>query len=143
MKILFDTSVIIAALVDQLPNHEAAFETFLQFSSASNQGYCSTHALAECYAVMTALPLSRRILPDEARTLIEESIRGRLTIVDLSTQHYISAIDRVASQGAGSGLIYDALHVEAAIEASCKRVYSYNLAHFRRIVPTTIELLAP
>lgn len=143
MKILFDTSVIIAALVDQLTNHDAAFETYLQFSSDPNQGYCSTHALAECYAVMTALPLPRRILPDEARRLIEDSIRGRLAIVELNTQHYIRAIDRVASEGASSGLVNDALHLEAAIEIGCTRVYSYNLAHFRRIVPPEIELLAP
>lgn len=49
----FDTSVLVPAVVDQLANHEAAFEAFLNHTASPHRAYCSTHALAECYATMT------------------------------------------------------------------------------------------
>ena len=79
MRTLFDTSVLVPALVDQLGNHRAAFQALHRCTDGDDRGYCSTHALAECYATLTALPLPRRVLPEEARALVEESICGRLS----------------------------------------------------------------
>ena len=78
MRTLFDTSVLVPALVDQLGNHRAAFDALRRYTDDDDRGYCSTHALAECYATLTALPLPKRVLPEEARSLVEESICGRL-----------------------------------------------------------------
>ena len=65
MRTLFDTSVLIPAVVDQLGNHEAAFDAFRQHGDGERRGCCSTHALAECYATLTALPLPSRVLPEQ------------------------------------------------------------------------------
>ena len=143
MTVLFDTAVIIPALVDQLPNHEAAFAAYARFSSDPERACCSTHALAECYAVLTTLPLPRRILPDEARRLVEESVSGRLDVIELGSADYAAAMEAVSSRGAGSGIVYDALHVQAAVKAGCTRIYSYNLPHFRLLCPRNIELATP
>ena len=70
MRVLFDTSVLVPAVVDQFANHEAALEGLLRYTAGRHAGYCSTHALAECYATLTALPLPRRVLPAEARQLV-------------------------------------------------------------------------
>ena len=95
MKVLFDTSVLVAATVAQLRNHEAAFDCFARYTSGNHQGYCSTHALAESYATLTALPLNRRIQPLEAQRLIDETLVPRLRIVELSGPAYRDAIRRV------------------------------------------------
>jgi len=143
MKVLFDTSVIVPALVDQLSQHPACFAKYISYTSGDNQGFCSAHCLAECYAVLTALPLPRRITTDEALLLIKESIIDRLEIVSLNPAHYLDAIADVARHGLTSGIVYDALHISAAVQASCSRIYTNNLEHFRTICPAQILVSAP
>jgi len=143
MKVLFDTSVLVPALVDQLSTHPASFDTFITYTSNDHQGVISAHCLAECFSVLTALPLPRRITAPEAHRLIEESILGRLEVIPLEVDDYREAITMVAARGLSSGIIYDALHVRAAIKASCERIYTKNLDHFRPLCPRHIVLSAP
>jgi predicted nucleic acid-binding protein len=70
MKVLFDTSVLVAAVVADLKNDETALECLLSYSQEPHQGFSTTHALAECYATLTAFPLKRRIQPSEAGILV-------------------------------------------------------------------------
>ena len=143
MRVLFDTSVLVPAVVDQLPNHEAALDALLSYTDAEHAGYCSTHALAECYATLTALPLQRRVLPAEARQLVEESLLGRLTAVPLTRDDYLDAVRRVSHAGLASGVICDALHVRCAERIPVDRVLTCNLADFERLRPAGIAVMAP
>lgn len=143
MKAFFDTSVLIPAMVDQLSNHERCFPTFREYAGNGSDGYCSTHVLAECYSVMTALPLRRRISPSDARQLIRTTVAERLTVVSLGSDDYLEAVDRVSEKGLVSGIIYDALHLIAAERAGCERVYTYNIDHFRQLGDGAIAVTAP
>ena len=143
MRVLFDTSVLVPAVVDQLANHEAALDALLGYTAGAHAGYCSTHALAECYATLTALPLRRRILPAEARQLVEESLLGRLTAVPLTRDDYLDAVRRVSHGGLASGVIYDALHVRCAERIPVDRILTCNLADFERLRPAGIAVMAP
>ena len=143
MNVLFDTSVLVPAFVDQLSNHPGAFETFSTYTSVEHRGYCSTHALAETYSVLTALPLQKKIHSVEARMLIEENIISRLHIVELDGNAYIRAINSAAHLGLGSGIVYDSLHVEAAKVASCSRIFTYNIVHFRSLCSEEILVTSP
>ena len=143
MRVLFDTSVLVPAVVDQLANHEAALDALLGYTAGAHSGYCSTHALAECYATLTALPLRRRILPAEARQLVEESLLGRLTAVPLTRDDYLDAVRRVSHGGLASGVIYDALHVRCAERIPVDRILTCNPADFERLRPAGIAVMAP
>lgn len=143
MKVLFDTSVLVSAMVDQLPRHQPALDCFVCYTSGRYSAVCSTHALAETYATLTALPLPRRILPDEARKLIETNVLSRLTVLELSWQDYENAIRRSAEVGLSSGIIYDALHLACAEKAGCQRLYTYNVAHFTRLEPLRVTITSP
>lgn len=143
MSVLFDTSVLVPALVEQLPNHPSAFEIFVERTQDGAGAACSTHALAECYAVLTALPLRRRITGAEARRLIDESIAARMETIELGRADYDWAIDRIAARGITGGAVYDALHVAAAQKHRCNRIYTFNVRHFRALAPTEIAVLAP
>jgi predicted nucleic acid-binding protein len=146
MKALFDTSALVTAVVDQLPNHAAALACYRRFARprrGSPKAVCSTHALAECYATLTALPLSRRIQPAEAVRLITENFLEHLDVVPLPVADYKSALARVAALGLQSGAIYDALHVRAAERSGCDRIITYNTADFARLVPSSIEVTTP
>ena len=89
-------------------------EVFCKYTSGQHEGVTSAHGLAECYSVLTALPLPRRVTPTEADRLIEESICRRLQIVELGEDDYRSAIGRLSRSGLADGIIYDALHAIAA-----------------------------
>lgn len=132
MRTLFDTSVIVAALVDQLGSHQSAFYAFRQFTEGKNTGLCATHALAECYATLTALPLARRIAPDQARLLIDDAVLGRLSVIPLNASDYRAVLREVAILGLSSGAIYDALHVRCARKQGVDQILTYNLADFER-----------
>ena len=143
MRTLFDTSVLVPALVDQLGNHRAAFDALHRSTEGDDRGYCSTHALAECYATLTALPLPKRVLPEEARSVIEESIRGRLSAVEMVLDDYLEVLRHVSRLGLTSGAIYDALHVQCARKAAVDRILTYNVTHFERFDLAGIDVVAP
>ena len=143
MRVFFDTSVLVPAMVDQLNNHERSFSTFMEYTGDKHEGFCSTHVLAECYSVMTALPLRRRISPADARQLIRETVTGRLTVIPLDTDDYLEAIERVSNMGLVSGIIYDSLHLVAAERAASERLYTYNIDHFRQIGSGQVTITAP
>ncbi len=143
MKVFFDTSVIVPALVDQLQNHQPALLALSEFTTEPHEALCSTHSLAESYAVLTALPLARRITPAEAQRLIAESVAARLTVRALSKADYLEATALVARAGLMSGAVYDALHVVAAVKSRSERILTYNLRHFRRLTPDHITVATP
>ncbi len=143
MNVFFDTSVLVPALVDQLSNHPACFAVFRTYTSGENSGYCSTHSLAECYSVLTSLPLPRRVSTVEARLLIEESIMKNLNVVALTQSDYSQAITAVSNNALAGGIIYDALHAAAARKSGCSRLYTYNLIHFTRLGFEDIEIRMP
>ncbi len=143
MKVFFDTSVLVPVMVDQLSTHSRCFPTFREYTEGGHEGVCSTHALVECYSVMTALPLRRRISPSDARTLISETVAGRVTAVSLGTEEYLEAIERVSGKGLVSGIVYDALHLIAAERAGCERIFTLNVDHFQRLGEDVIAVTAP
>ena len=143
MRVLFDTSVLVPAVIDQLPNHQAALDALLGYTDGEHSGYCSTHALAECYAMLTALPLRRRVLPAEARQLVEESLLERLTAVPLTRDDYVDAIRRVSRGGFASGVVYDALHVCCAERIPVGRILTANVSDFERLQPAGIVVVTP
>jgi len=146
MKALFDTSALVTAVIDQLPNHATALACYRRLAlprRGAAKAICTTHALAECYATLTALPLPRRIQPAEAARLIEENFFGHLDVVPLSAADYKAAMARVAALGLHSGAVYDALHVRCAEKADCDRIITYNTADFARLAPPGLDVVTP
>ena len=112
-------------------------------SSGENACCCSTHALAEVYATLTALPLKRRISPDEARRLVEDTVLDRLEVIPLSSADYRTVLRQVADRGLGSGAIYDALHAHCVRKEGVDQILTYNLSDFERFDLDGILVAAP
>lgn len=145
MKALFDTSVLVTAVVSQLPDHTAALACYRRHRrrGRTRTGMCTTHALAECYATLTTLPLTPRIAPADAIRLVTGNFIEHLQVVDLDVRDYTTALDRVATLGMASGMVYDALHLVCAERRGCDRLYTYNLRDFARLVPQSTKVLRP
>jgi predicted nucleic acid-binding protein len=59
-------------------------------------------------------------------------ILERLSIVTLTADEYVLAIQDAASDGVVGATIYDALLARCAIKAQADVIYTWNLRHFER-----------
>lgn len=135
MKACFDTSVLVAALLQQHPHHAIAFPRLRAVHQGTSLGHITTHGLAELYATLTALPLKPRLQPADVQRLIQQSILSHFTLIPLREQDYQDAITLTVAKNLSSGAIYDALHLIGARSAQCTLLYTLNLRHFRALAP--------
>jgi predicted nucleic acid-binding protein len=138
-----DTSVLVRALVEALPAHETARSYLDRSRSGEIDCAVSTHALAELYATLTALPSRPRHSPADAQKLVA-GVRGIVEAISLSADDYASAIDRATSHQLTSGAMYDVLHVIAAEKRQAAELVTFDGSDFRRIPlhqPTELVVL--
>ncbi len=139
MKILLDTSVLVAAMVEAHSSHEQCLVWFKRVISGADEGVVAAHTLAEIYSILTTLPVQPRISPDEARQLIQRNIIQKLDVVPLTDQDYAQVIDVLAEIGIVGGATYDALILRAAAIAKVDLVVTLNEKDFRRVYPDLAE----
>jgi predicted nucleic acid-binding protein len=139
MKILFDTSVIIAAMIEPHPMHSRAFPWLKRAKSKALEILVASHTLAELYAVLTTLPISPKITPGIARQLIYINIETISKTVSLSSSDYISVIKQMADLGLSGGVIYDALIAKAAQKSKVDHLLTFNVDDFKRIWPEGVK----
>lgn len=143
MKALFDTSVLVAALLKQHPHHSMAFPRLLEVHRNEMEGHLTTHGMAELYATLTALPITPKLTPHEANRIIEHSILSNFRLIPLNSKDYRDALKITAESGLSSGAIYDALHLCGARKAGCEKLYTLNLRHFRGLAPGDPLIASP
>ena len=143
MKACFDTSVLVAALVQQHPHHAIAFPRLKEVHDGKSEGHITTHGIAEVFATLTALPLKPRLPPTDAQRLIGNSILSHFTIIPLGAKEYQDALDLTISRNLSSGAIYDALHLTGARSAGCTKLYTLNLRHFQALAPGDSLITGP
>lgn len=126
MKILFDTSALIAAVVQAHPRHNKALPWLKNAKAEKMDFYVCSHSLAEIYAVLTSMPLQPKINGETALRLINENIIEHAKIVPLAAKDYISVIKNMSDLGLHGGTIYDALIICAAVNAKVDRILTLD-----------------
>lgn len=132
MRILFDTSVLVAALIVSHPQHSACFARLKAAESKQIQGFVSTHSLAEIYSVITRFPIQPRIAPNQAQSTITD-ISQYLEVVPLLFDEYLAAITQMVALNLPGGGIFDALIAQAALKANVDTLLTLNPNHFTRL----------
>jgi predicted nucleic acid-binding protein len=136
LRVFFDTSVLIAAFLEDHEHHAASLEAFVK--TDKRHGCCGAHSLAEVYSTLTRLPGKHRLSGEQALLLLG-NIRERLAIVALDDQEYYAAIVESAAAGMVGGAIYDALLARCALKARADTLYTWNLKHFQQFGPEVAE----
>ena len=142
MKILFDTSVLVAALVESHPVHKRAFPWLKKATAKKFDMIVAAHTIAELYAVLSTLPIKPRISPLIARKLISENIVTAAKIISLTPRESISVIKQISELGLSGGITYDALIARVAQKAKAERLLTLNADHFARVWPDGDKLIA-
>jgi predicted nucleic acid-binding protein len=135
MKVLMDTSTLVAAMLPDHIHHAHAYPWLAQAKSGVFEFVVSGHSLAEIYAVLTRLPRSPQIKPEEALRLIQENICSCATIVTLSGSDYVTMIEALSREKIIGGAIYDAVIAQAAEVAAVDQLLTLNVGHFQRVWP--------
>ena len=139
---MFDTSVLVAGMVEPHPMHERALPWLKRARSGDLEFFVASHTLAELYAVLTTLPVSPRISPGAAWRLIREDVITAAKIISISPSDYGAVIRRVADLGMSGGIIYDAIITKAAQKAQVDRILTLNPDDFTRAWPEGATLIS-
>lgn len=129
MKVFFDTSVLLAAFLENHEHHDPSLKIFLK--AEKNHAYCGAHSLAEFYAVVTRLPGRHRLSGEQALLFLGD-VAERLTVTALTAEEYVRAIRHSAAQGILGGAVHDALLLHCAQKSGADVIYTWNLKHFQR-----------
>jgi predicted nucleic acid-binding protein len=139
MKILLDTSVLIAAMVEVHPAHERSLPWLQRLKKGEDLGLVCAHSIAELYSILTTLPIKPRISPIIAYELIQRNVFDLCQVAALSAEDYKAVTKHLAEEGIIGGITYDAVILYVAIKEKAERVVTLNEGDFRRIYPQMAE----
>ena len=143
MKKYLDTSVWIASFLHSHPKHQFCLELINKSLEEENTVLLSsTHCLAELYSVLTKMPVPYKFQPQQALSIIKETILTHVKVVSLNSKEYILIINQAAKLNIISGGIFDGLHVQAAIKSKADEIITLNYKDFSRFeIPKTMKLV--
>lgn len=139
MRVLFDTSVLVAAHVPSHAEYSSARLWLERAKQGAFEFVVAAHTLMETYAVLTRLPLKPRIMPATAFQFLETNVLTTARVVALTAEDYRDLLTSLASTGTGGGVVYDSLLVKAAELAQVEVLLTFNLKHLQRLWPAHAE----
>jgi predicted nucleic acid-binding protein len=145
MKVFLDTNVLLAAVLAKHSAHDRAFAILQRVQEGEDEGFVSSHSLAELYASLTKLPPPFRHSPEQALLSIEENILKHFKISSLTGNDYGALIREAALGGIQGGTIYDAVLLKSARKAAVDQIYTLNVKHFEAVAAGNLglKLLVP
>jgi predicted nucleic acid-binding protein len=131
MSVFFDTSVILAGLIDFGPQSAPA-QSLLHAVAERRISDCMTawHCCLEFFSVATRLPPEYRLTPADAVRLLEDEIMARMAVHELPAAARAAMIAAAAQDGMTGGRIYDAHIAEVARAVKSETIVTDNRRHF-------------
>lgn len=127
----FDTTALVAAMVEDEPHHEFCADLL----ENADDGYASMHSLAECYATLTGGRLGVQVSPADAASLVRQNVHERLSLVGLSASEYRKLVEAAGPAGARGGAIYDLLLLACARKVKAQKIHTLNCRYFVALAP--------
>ncbi len=142
MRVLFDTSTLVAAMVEDHPQHDRCLPWLQRARKGDFDFLVAAHSLAELFAVLSSWPSRPRLSPSIAARLVRENVSAVARVVTLSAGDYEAVVRDVAEKGLAGGVVYDALIARAAYKAGAERLLTLNPRHFLRVWPEAGRVVA-
>lgn len=131
-RVLFDTSVLVAAMLEEHPHHSECFAWLQRVRTEEIAGFISTHSIAELYSVLTRFPRTPRINPGLAQQLLRENLK-RFEKVALNVEDYEATVAKMVSLNLPGGGIFDGLIAQAALKTGVDILLTLNSNDFTRL----------
>ncbi|MHB8901573.1 MAG: PIN domain-containing protein [Thermoguttaceae bacterium] len=136
MKVLLDTSTLVAAMLADHAHHLASHEWLVRGKTGGFEFFVSAHSLVEAYSVLTRLPRKPPITSADAWKLLRENVVSVANLVTLSGSQCAILVEDLSKTGIIGGAAYDGLIARAAEQSQVDKLVTLNDTHFRRIWPT-------
>ncbi len=133
MKILFDTSILIAAFVESHPKHKNALSFLIRAKNKEFELFISAHTILEVYSVLTSAPFKPKITAEVAKKLIETNIKTIAKIIYLTDKDYFRVVKKMSNSNLIGGIVYDAIIVECALNSKVDEILTINSKDFLRL----------
>ena len=136
MKVLFDSSTLIAASVQNHPKYKIAFSWLEKVENAEVEGFVSAHTLLEVFSVLTRAPFQPKILPEDAIKLIHTNILSLMEVIPLDKSEYLDLLELLANHQLKGGIVYDALILKCCLKKHISNIITANRKDFEKLVLT-------
>ncbi|MBE5229035.1 MAG: PIN domain-containing protein [Microcystis aeruginosa PMC 728.11] len=140
VKILFDTSVLVAAILVKHPQHFPCWSWLEKVKTSQIEGFIITHTLAELFSVISSFPSQPRFSPQITQRLIQENLK-EFQIISLTEDDYYQAIENMVNLGFTGGAIYDGLIAYSTLKIEADKILTLNGKHFLRLGDSIADLV--
>ncbi len=129
MRVLLDTSCLVAAVLPQHEHHVATAADLAKRRSAGHDIVVSVHALVEAYAVLTRLPPPHRVSPADAFAVLDRNW-GKSESITLTSLEAWRVLREHAAAGLAGGRVNDGIIAHCARKAKAGEILTWNIRHF-------------
>jgi predicted nucleic acid-binding protein len=140
MRVLLDTSCLVAAVLPQHEHHAATVAELARRRAAGHQCVTAAHVVTEAYAVLTRLPPPHRLAAADAAAVLDRNW-GTATTIALTAAESWRVLRQHAAAGIGGGRIYDGLIAQCARKGKAAEILTWNVRHFDEA--TGVRAVAP
>lgn len=140
--VFFDTSVLVAGIVDFGPSSQAA--QGLMDAVADHRierPLTAWHCCLEFFSVTTRLPEEYRLEPEVSLRILREEVLPRFSIHSLPAEAGEEFLVSAVAEGTSGGRIYDAHIAEIARRAGARLVATENRRHFTSLLRYGVRVL--
>ena len=128
MSIFLDTSVVVASLDPDEPQHAACDRVM-----AAGGHSLYVHALAETFSILTGGRLGRRMNAAAATRLLDQSVLPFVSVQSLTGKDVMAALTECEVRGVRGGAVYDLLHLAAARKAKAAVLLTLDARNFQAL----------
>jgi predicted nucleic acid-binding protein len=144
VSVFFDTSVLLAGLIDFGPQSAPAQSLLHAVTEGRVQAPGTAwHCCLEFFSVATRLPPEFRLAPTDAVTLLEQEVFARIAVHDLPAGERIAMLRAAAHDAIAGGRIYDAHIAEVARAARASVIVTDNRRHFLSALRYDVRVETP
>lgn len=130
MSDFFDSSWLIAALVEDEPHHRVCREK-LDRALTGRLAWAAQHSLAEVFHTITG---KKAVPAQQAAQLLRHNFTN-VRWLQLSQEDYWHCVESAHQRGARGGAIFDLLLLRAAQRYRATQIYTINKRHFLVLGP--------
>ena len=141
VKFAMDTSCLVPLLSSWHEFHLRTRQAYELRRTRHDRFVIPVHALLECYAVLTRLPI--RLAPEDAWRILQENFTKSAEIAGLTGGMAWSVVQEIAGHNIGGGIVYDAAIARAAIEAGASELLTWNVRDLLRVAPAGLDIREP
>lgn len=135
MKVLLDTSTLVAGLLTDHVHYAAADAWLNKARIGAFEFFVSGHGIAEAYSNLTRMPRKPPIKPDDAVQMLDDNVLRFAQILTLNGSDYVGLVNDLSRRALIGGIVYDGVIARAAELAQVDRLVTLNVRHFQRVWP--------